>query len=141
MYSYISWLFESFLGLLGLKSKSGHVLFLGLDNAGKSTLLYLIQTGKFTATKPTMHCDKNEVRVKTGPGMRDVLSLTTFDLGGHVQARRVWRDYFFNVDAVIFLIDTSDHVRFHESKRELKVRRRIRKYPRDPTNLTYFHRA
>lgn len=121
MFAYVAWLLDSFLGLLGLRSKSGRVLFLGLDNAGKSTLLYLIQTGKFTATKPTMHCDKHEVKVKTGPGMRDVLSLTTFDLGGHLQARRVWRDYFFNVDAVVFLIDTSDYERFHESKRELQV--------------------
>ncbi len=54
MSSFISWLFESVLGFLGLYSKSGRVLFLGLDHAGKSTLLYLIETGKFTATKPTI---------------------------------------------------------------------------------------
>ena len=46
-----SWLFDIF----GLRNKSGRLLFLGLDFAGKTTLLHLLKTGKFTASAPTQH--------------------------------------------------------------------------------------
>ncbi|NRA45579.1 MAG: GTP-binding protein [Oligoflexales bacterium] len=99
---------------IGLFQKDAKILFLGLDNAGKTTLLYMLKENRVQAHIPTLHPNTDELIIGN-------INFKTFDLGGHEAARRLWQDYFATVDAVVYLVDASDRVRFHEAARELNA--------------------
>jgi len=47
------------------------------------------------------------------------IKFTTYDLGGHVQVRKVWKEYMPIVDGIVFMIDSNMRARFNEVKAEL----------------------
>jgi GTP-binding protein SAR1 len=112
LWGYMKGMVNSVLGYLGLYNKKANIVFLGLDNAGKSALLHVLKTDRVTQTRPTIHPHSEELKMGN-------LVLNTYDLGGHETARKIWKDYFPAVNAILFLVDAVDVKRFPEAYKEL----------------------
>mmetsp|Transcript_537 Transcript_537/g.1480 ORF Transcript_537/g.1480 Transcript_537/m.1480 type:complete len:202 (-) Transcript_537:42-647(-) len=112
----VSWMptwLQDALGYLGLLPKNAKILFLGLDNAGKSTLLMMMKEDRLAVIAPTVYPNHEELWVGN-------IKFSAYDLGGHETARRIWRDYYANVDGILFLVDAADRTRFVEVREELQ---------------------
>jgi len=92
--------------------KEVRILILGLDGAGKTTILYRLQIGEVVATIPTIGFNVETVTYKN-------IKFQVWDLGGQTSIRPYWRCYYANTDAIIYVIDSSDTERLHTAKQEL----------------------
>mmetsp|Transcript_57515 Transcript_57515/g.65615 ORF Transcript_57515/g.65615 Transcript_57515/m.65615 type:complete len:138 (+) Transcript_57515:359-772(+) len=102
---------------LGFNQRECNLLFLGLDNSGKTTCQELMQPFDPRSFQAT-HYYRGPLTFRVGR-----IKFNYFDLGGHKPVRRLWKDYLEGTESVIFVVDASDLDRLEEAKEELeKVR-------------------
>lgn len=112
MFSSLSGLLRGIFDFFGVFPRDAKIVFLGLDNAGKTTLLGMLKEQRLSAAQPTLHASCEEMVI-------DNIRFRTYDVGGHVTARRIWGDWFPAVHGVVFIVDAADRTRFEEAKEEL----------------------
>ncbi|PKA47854.1 ADP-ribosylation factor 1 [Apostasia shenzhenica] len=88
------------------------ILMVGLDAAGKTTILYKLKLGEVITTIPTIGFNVETVDYKN-------VSFTVWDVGGQDKIRPLWRHYFQNTQGLIFVIDSNDRERISEARDEL----------------------
>lgn len=84
----------------------------GLDAAGKTTILYKLKLGEVVNTIPTIGFNVETVTYKN-------VCFTVWDVGGQDKIRPLWRHYFQNTQGLIFVVDSNDRYRIGEAKKEL----------------------
>jgi len=113
MFAGVSGWFRSLFDFLGLFPRDAKICFLGLDNAGKTTLLQMLKENRVSTNKPTLYPQSEELMIHN-------IRFRTCDLGGHETARRIWKDYYSSVNGLIFIVDAADRTRFEEACEELR---------------------
>jgi small GTP-binding protein len=92
--------------------KEMRILMVGLDAAGKTTILYKLKLGEIVTTIPTIGFNVETVDYKN-------ISFTVWDVGGQDKIRPLWRHYFQNTQGLIFVVDSNDRERIGEAREEL----------------------
>ena len=86
---------------------------MGLDAAGKTTILYKLKLGEVVTTIPTIGFNVESVEYRN-------LNFTVWDVGGQDKIRPLWRHYFQNTQGLIFVVDSNDRDRIGEAADELQ---------------------
>eukprot|EP00296_Roombia_truncata_P001201 JP436941.1.p1 GENE.JP436941.1~~JP436941.1.p1 ORF type:complete len:180 (-),score=35.37 JP436941.1:50-589(-) len=92
--------------------KDVRLCLLGLDAAGKTTILYKLKLNEVVTTIPTIGFNVETVEYKR-------LKLNMWDVGGQDKIRRLWRHYYAGTQGVIFVVDSNDRTRIAEAQQEL----------------------
>ncbi len=102
-----------FTKLFNSFKKDTRVLMIGLDGAGKTTILYKLKLGEIFTTIPTIGFNVESIYYKN-------LEMLIWDLGGQEQIRPLWKHYYQNVNGLMYVVDTNDPERINESVGEFR---------------------
>ncbi|XP_072266491.1 ADP-ribosylation factor-like protein 14 [Pyxicephalus adspersus] len=96
------------------KVKQARILILGLDAAGKSTILYKFKFKEPFSTIPTVGFNVEMIQTEKH------LQLTIWDVGGQEKLRSLWCYYFENTDGLVYVVDSTNKETIDESKKEFQ---------------------
>ncbi|KDO16243.1 hypothetical protein SPRG_18223 [Saprolegnia parasitica CBS 223.65] len=88
------------------------IIMLGLDAAGKTTILYRLKLNETMHTLPTIGFNVETFTYKN-------VEFTAWDIGGQDKLRALWKYYYQNTDAIIFVVDATDRHRIDIAAHEL----------------------
>ncbi|RUS76805.1 hypothetical protein EGW08_015423 [Elysia chlorotica] len=108
---FMSRLFELFQGFSAGENR--RILMLGLDAAGKTTILYKVKLNENVCTIPTIGFNVETVTPVKG------VNFTVWDVGGQEKIRQLWRHYYANAQGLLFIVDSADRIRLEEARQEL----------------------
>ena len=91
------------------------VKMFGLDDAGKTKILYILKLGTKVMTIPTIGFN-----VETIENESQEKNITLWDIGGNKMVRKLWKQYFCNTNGLIWVYDMSKKEKYEESQNELK---------------------
>ena len=87
----------NWLGRFLKMKKDMRILMVGLDAAGKTTILYKLKLGEVVTTIPTIGFNVETVEYKN-------ISFTVWDVGGQDKIRNLWRHYYQNTQDADLLV-------------------------------------
>eukprot|EP00929_Paragymnodinium_shiwhaense_P078937 TRINITY_DN40971_c0_g1_i2.p2 TRINITY_DN40971_c0_g1~~TRINITY_DN40971_c0_g1_i2.p2 ORF type:complete len:178 (+),score=47.26 TRINITY_DN40971_c0_g1_i2:60-593(+) len=99
-----------FSALWGAQEKK--ILMVGLDAAGKTTILYKLNLDEVVHTNPTVGFNLETVKHKN-------ITFTVWDVGGQSKIRNLWKHYYQHAQGLIFVVDATDRDRIEEARQEL----------------------
>ena len=100
-------------GLAALSAgREVRVLMVGLDAAGKTTILYKLKRNETVLTVPTVGFNLEVIKYRN-------VEFTVWDIGGQDKIRKLWRYYYENTEAIIFVVDANDRARVDTARDEL----------------------
>ncbi|CAL6007937.1 ADP-ribosylation_factor 1 [Hexamita inflata] len=96
------------------KFQDVRALLLGLDNSGKTSLLYQWRLNELVTTIPTIGFNVESIR-------RRKLSVHIWDVGGQQKIIKLWKHHLLYINVILFVIDSTerDFNRIQEAKSEL----------------------
>ena len=93
-------------------NESHKVIIVGLDNAGKTTILYQFLTNEVVHTSPTIGSNVEEI-------LWNNTRFIMWDIGGQDAIRSSWSSYYSNAEIIILVVDSTDRERLPVTKEEL----------------------
>lgn len=86
-----------------------HIALLGIDGAGKTSVLNSLQGNVGAKVRPTIGFRPVSM------GLDEGTNITLYDLGGGPKIRDIWSQYYHDVHGVIFVLDASTSERWQEA--------------------------
>ena len=107
MGAYLSQMITKLMG-----KREARLLMLGLDAAGKTSILYKMKIGELIPSNPTIGFNMETVEYQK-------CKLNVWDIGGQDALRKMWRHYYENTNGFVYVVDSSDRDRLALAREEL----------------------